>query len=206
MNLSDRIQSLRKTRGMSQEELADRVGVTRQAVSKWESEQSMPDLDKVIALSEIFEVTTDFLLKGIEPAPPKDQDDDARLGSRVLYVGAPLMVAIGVIAGCSSWYSSQNLADAFSSMIIQAVGIAGYFIGRALSGQQPSFWTKLLIIMGVAFMPCSMLAGIFTRGASLFAWPMSPYPVDIRQFVAFGVMYLAFAAGCFFLLKRQKGK
>ena len=49
MNLSDRIQSLRKIRGMSQEELADRVGVTRQAVSKWESEQSMPDLDKVIA-------------------------------------------------------------------------------------------------------------------------------------------------------------
>ena len=73
MNLSDRIQALRKANGMSQEELADRVGVTRQAVSKWESEQSMPDLDKVIALSEIFEVTTDFLLKGIEPAPPKDQ-------------------------------------------------------------------------------------------------------------------------------------
>ena len=82
MNLSDRIQALRKANGMSQEELADRMGVTRQAVSKWESEQSMPDLDKVIALSEIFEVTTDFLLKGIEPAPPKDQDDDARLGSQ----------------------------------------------------------------------------------------------------------------------------
>ena len=88
MNLSDRIQSLRKIRGMSQEELADRVGVTRQAVSKWESEQSMPDLDKVIALSEIFEVTTDFLLKGIEPAPAKDQDD-ARLGSRVRLCPVP---------------------------------------------------------------------------------------------------------------------
>lgn len=100
MNLSDRIQALRKANGMSQEELADRMGVTRQAVSKWESEQSMPDLDKVIALSEIFEVTTDFLLKGIEPAPPKDQDDDARLGSRVLYVGAPVMVAIGVSESC----------------------------------------------------------------------------------------------------------
>ncbi|WP_300684901.1 helix-turn-helix domain-containing protein [Acutalibacter sp. 1XD8-36] len=203
MNLSDRIQSLRKTRGMSQEELADRVGVTRQAVSKWESEQSMPDLDKVIALSEIFEVTTDFLLKGIEPAPAKDQDD-ARLGSRVLYVGAPVMVAIGVIAGCSSWYSSQNLADAFSSMIIQAVGIAGYFFGRVLSDQRPGFWTKLLMIMGVAFMPCSMLAGIFTRGASLLEWPMSPYPVEIRQFVAFGVMYLAIAVAAVILLKRKR--
>ncbi len=44
MNMADRIQYLRKSNGISQEELADRVGVSRQAVSKWESEQSMPDL------------------------------------------------------------------------------------------------------------------------------------------------------------------
>lgn len=52
---------------MSQEELADAAGVSRQAVSKWESEQSTPDIDKVVILSEIFDVTTDYLLKGIEP-------------------------------------------------------------------------------------------------------------------------------------------
>ena len=52
---------------MSQEELADRIGVSRQAVSKWESEQATPDLEKVVIMSEIFEVTTDYLLKGIEP-------------------------------------------------------------------------------------------------------------------------------------------
>ena len=46
MNLSDRIQQLRKQKGISQEELADRVGVSRQAVSKWESEQSIPDMDR----------------------------------------------------------------------------------------------------------------------------------------------------------------
>jgi transcriptional regulator with XRE-family HTH domain len=52
---------------MSQEELADRIGVSRQAVSKWESEQATPDLEKVVIMSDIFEVTTDYLLKGIEP-------------------------------------------------------------------------------------------------------------------------------------------
>ena len=67
MTIADRIQNLRKQKGMSQEELADAAGVSRQAVSKWESEQSTPDLDKVIILSEIFDVTTDYLLKGIEP-------------------------------------------------------------------------------------------------------------------------------------------
>ena len=67
MTIADRIQSLRKSKGMSQEELADRIGVSRQAVSKWESEQATPDLEKVVIMSDIFEVTTDYLLKGIEP-------------------------------------------------------------------------------------------------------------------------------------------
>ena len=54
MNMADRIQYLRKTKGLSQEELADKMGVSRQAVSKWESEQSTPDIEKIIMMSEIF--------------------------------------------------------------------------------------------------------------------------------------------------------
>ena len=65
MTIADRIQNLRKTKGISQEELADNIGVSRQAVSKWESEQSTPDVEKIILLSEYFEVTTDYLLKGV---------------------------------------------------------------------------------------------------------------------------------------------
>lgn len=72
MTIADRIQTLRKSKGMSQEELADAAGVSRQAVSKWESEQSTPDIDKVVILSEIFDVTTDYLLKGIEPVETND--------------------------------------------------------------------------------------------------------------------------------------
>lgn len=72
MTIADRIQTLRKSKGMSQEELADKVGVSRQAVSKWESEQATPDLEKVVIMSDIFEVTTDYLLKGIEPVKSDD--------------------------------------------------------------------------------------------------------------------------------------
>ena len=72
MTIADRIQSLRKAKGMSQEELADAVGVSRQAVSKWESEQTTPDLDKIVVMSDVFEVTTDYLLKGIEPVKNDD--------------------------------------------------------------------------------------------------------------------------------------
>lgn len=67
MNVADRIQNLRKTKGISQEQLAEAIGVSRQAVSKWESEQSTPDLEKIVLLSDFFDVTTDYLLKGIEP-------------------------------------------------------------------------------------------------------------------------------------------
>lgn len=64
MNLAERITEERKKRGWSQEELAYRLGVSRQAVSKWEMNQSTPDLERIIQMSELFEVSTDWLLKG----------------------------------------------------------------------------------------------------------------------------------------------
>lgn len=63
MILADKIINLRKKNGWSQEELAEKLGVTRQSVSKYESAQSIPDLDKILKLSEIFGVTTDYLIK-----------------------------------------------------------------------------------------------------------------------------------------------
>ena len=63
MILADKIIRLRKKKGWSQEELADKVNVSRQAVSKWEGAQTIPDLDKILQLSALFGVTTDYLLK-----------------------------------------------------------------------------------------------------------------------------------------------
>ena len=63
MILADKIITLRKKAGWSQEELASQLGVTRQSVSKWEGAQSVPDLDKVLQMSRLFGVSTDYLLK-----------------------------------------------------------------------------------------------------------------------------------------------
>ena len=63
MILADKIIRLRKKLGWSQEELAERMNVSRQAVSKWEGAQTVPDLGKVLQLSQLFGVTTDYLLK-----------------------------------------------------------------------------------------------------------------------------------------------
>ena len=73
MILADKIIENRKKNGWSQEELADKLGVSRQSVSKWEGAQSMPDMKKILQLSEIFNVSTDYLLRDeIEEQEPSD--------------------------------------------------------------------------------------------------------------------------------------
>lgn len=67
--LGEKIMRLRQAHRLSQETFGEKLGVSRQAVSKWETGQSTPDIDKIILMSELFEVTTDYLLKGGEAAP-----------------------------------------------------------------------------------------------------------------------------------------
>lgn len=73
MHIAERIKVLRKSKGLSQEELAERIGVSRQAISKWESGRTVPDPDKIILLSAALEATTDYLLLGKEDAAVESQ-------------------------------------------------------------------------------------------------------------------------------------
>lgn len=122
MNIADRIQYLRKQNGLSQEELADKIGVSRQAVSKWESEQSTPDLDKIIVMSDLFEVTTDYILKGIEPV-----STTSKKTIKALYLGFVLVFA--TIAGIWSFTANRFNYDE-CLFIILAGGAVG--LGLAL--------------------------------------------------------------------------
>jgi len=73
MILADKIIENRKKNGWSQEELANKLGVSRQSVSKWESAQAVPDLKKILQLSEVFGVSTDYLIKDeFEEAPAQE--------------------------------------------------------------------------------------------------------------------------------------
>ena len=63
MILADKILSLRKNNGWSQEELAEKMNVSRQSVSKWESAAAIPDINRILELAKLFGVTTDYLLK-----------------------------------------------------------------------------------------------------------------------------------------------
>lgn len=77
MILAEKIMTLRKRAGWSQEELAAQLGVSRQSVSKWEGAQSVPDMQKIVQMSRLFGVTTDYLLKEElgEPEPAQSEPD-----------------------------------------------------------------------------------------------------------------------------------
>lgn len=113
IKIAQNITSLRKAAGLTQEQLAERLFVTRQAVSKWERGESRPDLDTVVALAQLFSVSVDGLVSGeIAPAekinPAEIADDDGfRHGQRrklvrslvlwAFFVCAFLCLAVGVV-------------------------------------------------------------------------------------------------------------
>lgn len=74
MSISEKIISLRKSRGMSQEDLAEKLNVSRQAISRWELGSAMPDASNILMLSEIFNVSTDYLLKDEYETPAAPQN------------------------------------------------------------------------------------------------------------------------------------
>ena len=83
MILADKIILQRKKAGWSQEELAEQLGVSRQSVSKWEGAQSIPDMDKLLKMSRLFGVSTDYLLKDeIDDAPAALTADESDTGLR----------------------------------------------------------------------------------------------------------------------------
>lgn len=175
MNMADRIQYLRKNKGISQEELADKVGVSRQAVSKWESEQSTPDIERVILLSDFFDVTTDYLLKGIEPVLENTTEkSDARIFSLV----GSVLNFIGLVAAIMIWNEEQTPISVAAGLILMAVGIMLFVIGQFIgeNKEKASFWFWIVNVWILILMPISCIFN-FLQGI-IFGhwWTFTPIP------------------------------
>lgn len=197
MNIADRIKNLRNIKGISQEELANKVGVSRQAVSKWESEQSIPDLDKVIIMSEYFGVTTDYILKGIEPTQQTDNKNNSLTG-QILYIASTAFLLIGLLSAFAGWYAEQSAETIWGSMIIQVVGVVGYFIGKLISQSNAPFLINWLNINIALFMPISLIV------ASILNRVIAPYPTDKLSGTIFFIFYIVTLALSYFMLKKNK--
>ena len=194
MNIADRIQHLRKSKGISQEELADKVGVSRQAVSKWESEQSTPDIEKVILLSDYFEVTTDYLLKGIEPVSENiPRKSDARIFSLV----ASVINFIGLVVAIMIWIERQISSSVAAGLILMAVGIMIFVMGQFLgeNKEQSSRWFWIVNVWILVLIPISCIFNIFQGILFRYSWMFSPLPDlgnSIGLYLLFWVFYFVF--------------
>ncbi len=191
MNIADRIQLQRKMKGISQEELADKVGVSRQAVSKWESEQSIPDMDKVVMLSDFFGVTTDYLLKGIEPV---QAGDAAKPDARIFVIVGTVLNFLGVVIACSIWYEQQMAGARAIGAAFEALGCMVFGIGMISSASTSKahakrlFWITncwLLVFMPLAFAYNTLFTG----------WN-APYPLLGGSVVAYPLFWVVYLAVC----------
>ncbi|MGM9618554.1 MAG: helix-turn-helix transcriptional regulator [Oscillospiraceae bacterium] len=103
--LPEQIYTLRRKQGLSQEQLAERLGVSRQTVSKWETGASTPDLPKLLALSECFGVSLDELAAGRAAAPAETREEKsaplsrgkAVAGLTLALLGAAILLLTGVL-------------------------------------------------------------------------------------------------------------
>lgn len=84
MTLGEKIYKLRAEKGLSQEVFGEMLGVSRQSVSKWETDQSVPELDKVVMISELFTVSTDYLLKETMKEESSAEQDVPGQGTRII--------------------------------------------------------------------------------------------------------------------------
>ena len=175
MDLAQRIQQLRKQKGLSQEELAERLGVSRQAVSKWESAQSTPDVEKIIAMSECFAVTTDYLLKGTQGADINAaQTEQAKpLSGPILFFSSAALMAMGLILAMGSWYEAQTAACVWGGLMLQVCGGLVYGIGVLLSKAQGPFWVRFADLCLAAFLLLSALITLVAEGIP------APYPFGL---------------------------
>lgn len=187
MTIADRILELRKMKGISQEELADKIGVSRQAVSKWESEQSIPEIDKIVLLSDFFEVSTDYLLKGFENIK-KRNDSYTYIFNSV----ATALNLLGIVMSSFIWSISQDVGGTIAGLVFIILGTMIFSIGIYQSSgkekiiNKSKFW-KINIWL-ITFIPLSLLYNI------VFFQNIAPYPLlasnRLIAFITFWIVYI----------------
>lgn len=189
MNMADRIQNLRKIRGISQEQLADKIGVSRQAVSKWESEQSTPDIEKVVLLSEFFDVSTDYLLKGIEPSASESKKEKPDAG--VFAIVGTAFNFMGIIVSAMIWYEEQVATATAIGLIFIVMGCMIYSVGMIVSDETTKAKAKRIFssinIWTITFIPLSILYNILSGG-----FRIAPYPIPVGSIVNYALFWIIY--------------
>lgn len=195
MNIANRIQTLRKRRGISQEELADKIGVSRQAVSKWESGQSFPDIEKIILLSDYFKVTTDYLLKGIEPIAdtPKNEFD-----ARIFSILGTVLNFIGFVTAIVIWIERQTAISVAIGVVIMAIGCMCFTIGQLIGDNNKTafFIFGIVNIWFLSLIPISCVFNAIQGISGGYWWTLAPIPQVGNSIIAYMICWIGYFLIC----------
>lgn len=189
MTLAEKILHLRTQQGLSQLELAEQLGVSRQSVSKWETGQSVPDLDKLIKLSDRFGITVDELVReGERPQPPRPEPQP----SQVVYVREKRSLTATQRAG---------ICVEAAGLILALLGVAGFgaisillgvgllLLGLPLLLARKHPW----IILGWVAVGISL--AVFNPYTSIAPWGLVGGIREIWIYLTFGDRYISYLYG-----------
>lgn len=171
MTLGQKIQKLRKQQGLSQEALAEKVTVTRQTISKWELDQSTPDLNFIAQLSDIFSVTADYLIKEdmVEPGELPYKRRPYRLsegGKRILF---GLFSAAALIAVCVCLICDYFTAEKLSWSIISAAAIfAAWIVALPFLTARTNIILKTLLAISIVPIPLLAILSLLLNRPLIF--------------------------------------
>lgn len=197
MTFEEKLQVLRKDHGWSQEQLAAEIGVSRQAISKWESGSVMPDTENVLRLSQLFGVTTDYLLyeeyDSDRDSTAYHQGKDAAKAEQnrrtALYVliGAQALALFWELVG---WIVYQSSLIVLLGMTMQITGVTGFEVGfrrHGAASPEARSYRRMFYRISVwlfAYFPLQMLV----MGILRF-WPR-PYPGFLPEIASLALYLL----------------
>lgn len=134
MNLSEKLLTLRKEKGLSQEELAAQISVSRQAISRWEVGDTLPDVENLLALSRVFGVSTDFLLRDDVPVSRR-RDEDMSPREKDFQ---------------PHWNPSRPKTPLVLGVVFGSIGAVGIAVLWVLSTMTEVYYIKKSIVSGVS--------------------------------------------------------
>ena len=199
MLLSEKIMSLRKRNGWSQEELAQQLGVSRQSVSKWESMASMPDIQKIMSMSELFGVSTDYLLKDeLEELPTTATAADYVAPAEQNNFSAPTGSSNSDVASAST--STPTNTDASTSKNVRpqlsvSLETATEYLDTVARTSRPTAFAITLFILGPA-----LLVSLATYSEDAIYFDPTRISPDVLSITGVCIMVLFIAAGVALLI------
>ncbi len=192
MTMGERITALRKGRGMTQEQLAERLSVSRQSVSKWELDHASPELGFAVSLCEIFEVSLDYLIRGKEDETPAEEKKPAS--------DAPKQETEIPIESKAQPLTAKGYALLFGVLLLVAVELFLHFLAfDALMGTKIAAGLIVLLYPLVIPLPAVYLATKrwfyhSRREAFRHVWKITAAVALVANPLIFGGMELYFLA------------